>query len=118
MAGLPVGQQPVASGAEAAVAAQAVPALMLALVQCLTLVEICGTRGVKARGEGSVPSGATNLGQPGSHVPSQHSKDHSKWWTGQQEGHEVFFGDKVVSELPPTPFPGAHSPVQVPFLLL
>lgn len=121
MAGLPVGQQPVAGGAEAAVAARAVPALVLALVQCLALIEVCRAR----KGEGKTGRISPLWCHSGANLalisPSQHSKDHRaqrKWWTGQQEGHKVSFGDKVVSELLATPFPNGHSPVQVPFLLM
>lgn len=58
VAGLPVGHQPVARGADTVVAAQAVPALMLALVLHLALVEVCRVRGVRASREASVPFSA------------------------------------------------------------
>lgn len=84
VAGFPVGQQPVASGAEAAVAARAVPALVLALVQCLTLVEIYGMRGVKAREEDQSPLVPLPWASLALTSPSQHSKNHRA-----QSGHRA-----------------------------
>lgn len=83
VAGFPVGQQPVASGAEAAVAARAVPALVLALVQCLTLVEICGMRGVKVREEDQSPLVPLPWASLALTSPSQHSKNHRAQSDGQ-----------------------------------
>lgn len=96
--GLPVGQEPVAGGAEAAVGAWAVSALVLAQVQHLALVEVCGVRGVKVSGEAPVPSGA--LGQAGSHLPSAAKPRDTptqqiKRETGQHQEQKLPFRHKV-----------------------
>lgn len=116
VAGLPVGQQPVASGADAAVAAQVVPALVLALVQHLALVKVCGARGVKPSGEALVPSGAHCPGAawlspplPGTAKPREtltpRTEVQTKWETEQQWAQELPFGHKVASKLLAKPLP-------------